>query len=271
MRRARLVAICAALILVTTSCRFTTYAQRAQANGDPVPWWCNPTEDDIPVTEGPASGSVDWYAGVEKQALSWEDCLQLSQWFDEARDWVLQWPTLADAEADGWRMVTPYFGGMGTHHVRGGVTPDMLTDPDFDPDNPILDDVGLDGVFDPTRPDVLQFDGNGPNARLVGANYYVRTDTGLPPEGFPGDNDWWHHHPKICHRLSDARQIAFNTSDAQCTNMGGVNVNLSNYYMLHVWIVPGQQFTPDVYAGMVPCITNGSAIWDPYHACHVQR
>ena len=112
------------------------------------------------------------------------------------------------AEAAGWREVTGYIPGMGTHHVRGGITPAMLADPAFNPANPILDSVGLDTVFDPTKPDVLQFDGAGASARLVGFDYYVRTTTGLPPAGFPGNNDWWHHHPMICHRKTDAAMIA---------------------------------------------------------------
>ncbi|MCB0975977.1 MAG: hypothetical protein KDB02_00830 [Acidimicrobiales bacterium] len=270
MRKARLAAVVATTVLLLTSCRFVDMARIAQEDGNPVPWWCAPTEE-IPVTEGPAAGTVDWYAGTHKAPLTWEQCDQLSAWIDEANAWAMQWPTAADAEADGWTKVTPYVPGMGTHHVRGGVTPEMLTDPNFDRFNPILDAVGLDGIFDPTRPDVLQFDGNGPNARLVGFDYYVRTDTGLPPEGFPGNNDWWHHHPWICHRLSDAQQIGFNVSDATCTAMGGVNVNLSNYYMLHMWTIPGQEYSPDVYAGMVPCIRNGGAVWDPLDPCHHTR
>lgn len=268
MRQARLLAVVVVLVLVASSCRFEDMARSFQDNGDPVPWWCDPT-DETPVTDGPASGNVDWYAGTHKAPLSWSQCIQLSAWIDDANEWVSQWSTAGAAEADGWRRVTPYFGGMGTHHVRGGVTPAMLVDPSFNRHNPILDAVGLDGVFDPTRPDVLQFDGNGPNAKLVGFDYYVRTSTGLPPEGFPGNNDWWHHHPWICHRYSDAQQIGFNVSDATCTAMGGVNVNLSNYYMLHVWSIDDMHYTPDVYAGMIPCITGGSAIWDPMDPCHV--
>ena len=49
----------------------------------------------------------------------------------------------------------------------------------------------------------MQYDGNGPSARLVGFDYYVRTTT-APPAGFPGNIDWWHHHPWICHRKTDA-------------------------------------------------------------------
>lgn len=238
--------------------------------GRPPPWWYNPTEE-IPVTDGPAAGTVDWYAGTHKAPLTWDQCHQLSAWFDEARDWATQWPTAGAAEADGWSRITPFIAGMGTHHIRGGVTPAMLNDPSFDRLNPILDEAGLDGVFDPTRPDVLQFDGNGPNAKLVGFDYYVRTDTGLPPEGFPGNNDWWHHHPWICHSKTTAAQIGFNVSDAQCTAMNGINVNLSDYYMLHVWILEDMVFTPDVYAGMIPCIQAGSTIHDSQHPCHVSR
>lgn len=270
MKRVRLVALATALVLLTTSCRYVDMAAKAQADGDPVPWWCAPTEE-IPVTDGPAAGTVDWYAGTHKAPLSWAQCNQLSSWIDQANEWVSQWPTAAAAEADGWTAVTPYIPGMGTHHIRGGVTPAMLVDPNFDRFNPILDAVGLDGIFDPTRPDVLQYDGNGPNAKLVGFDYYVRTDTGLPPEGFPGNNDWWHHHPWICHRKSDAKQIAFNVTDSKCTSLGGVNVKLSNYYMLHMWVIPGQVFTPDVYAGMVPCITANGTIWDPMNTCHITR
>ena len=36
--------------------------------------------------------------------------------------------------------------------------------------------------------------------------------------------------------------------------MGGINVNMSNYYMLHVWVLDDMKFIPDVYAGMIPCI-----------------
>lgn len=269
MRRIRRPVLLVVAVVLLGSCTYADMARSAQDRGEPLPWWCNPTEE-IPVTEGPAAGTVDWYAGTHKQPLTWEQCHQLSAWFDEARDWALQWPTAADAEADGWARITPYIPGMGTHHVRGGVTPAMLADPSFDRLNPILDAVGLDGVFYPTRPDVLQFDGNGPTAELVGFDYYVRTSTGLPPEGFPGNNDWWHHHPWICHSLTTAAQIGFNISDSRCTSMGGVNVNLSNYYMLHVWILDDMVFTPDVYAGMIPCI-GSTAIHDPMDPCHVSR
>ena len=225
---------------------------------------------EIPVTTGPAVGTVDWYAGTHKEVLDPDDCIATSAQFDLARGYAEKWATAGAAEADGWREVTGYVPGMGTHHVRGGITPAMLTDPAFRA-NPILDDVGLDDVFDPVKPEVLQFGGNGNDARLVGFDYYVRTTTGRPPEGFPGNNDWWHHHPTICHRTSDAAMVAFNTSNASCQAEGGVNVNMANYYMLHVWVLADMTFEPDVYAGMIPCISGGTAVFDASHPCHKSR
>jgi hypothetical protein len=266
----RRLAFVAAAAVIVSSCGYYNEAVSAERAGQPVPWWCTATEE-IPVTDGPAVGTVDWYAGTHKGSLSWADCKAMSQQFDLARSYAWQWQTRGAAEADGWREVTGYIPGMGTHHVRGGITPAMLADPSFNPANPILDAMGLDTIFDPAKPDVLQFDGAGPSAKLVGFDYYVRTTTGRPPAGFAGNNDWWHHHPLICHRKTDAAMIAFNTSNAACTSMGGVNVNLSNYYMLHVWILDDMKFIPDVFAGMMPCITGGSAIHDPANPCHTTR
>jgi hypothetical protein len=257
-------------LLGVSSCTYWNGANDAQQHGGPVPWWCTASEE-IPVTDGPAAGTVDWYAGTHKGPLSWNDCKKMSGLFDVARAYALQWPTAADATAAGWRMATPYVSGMGTHHVLGGITPAMLADPSFDRNNPILDDAGLDDVFDPTRPEVLQYDGNGPTAKLVGFDYYVRTDTGLPPAGFAGNNDWWHHHPKICFRTSDAAMVGFNVSDASCTGLAGINVNMSNYYMLHVWVLDDMTYHPDVFAGMIPCISGGTAIHDATDPCHFSR
>lgn len=267
MARLRLVALAAVVVLMSSSCTYLQLAQFGQGHGASVPWWCNSTEE-IPVTQGPAMGSVDYYAGTHKTPLTWEQCKQVSAQFDVAKAYALQWPTENVAEAAGWRMATPYVPGMGTHHIRGGITPAILTDPSFKRENPDLSAAGLDDTFNPAKPEVLQFDGNGPSAKLVGFDYYVHTNTGRPPEGFVGNNDWWHIHPEICFRTSDAVMIGFNTTDAKCTSMQGINVNMSNFYMLHVWILDDMQYIPDVYAGMIPCISGGTAVHDPNDPCH---
>ncbi len=267
MSRTRIFALAACVALLATSCRYVDMARNFRSKGEPIPWWCAPTEA-IPVTDGPASGNVDWYAGTSKAPLDWDQCDALSAQFDEAIANVSQWPTAADATADGWRMVMPYYAGMGTHHVRGSFL-DAISDPNFDRHDPIFDEYGLDDVFDPAHPEVLQYDGNGPNAKLIGFDYYVRTDTGLPPEGFEGNNDWWHHHPWICFRQTTGQSINFNVSDATCNAQGGININMSNYYMLHAWVKQEMVYTPDVYAGMMPCLTSSGAIYDSTHACHI--
>ena len=266
----KLLVIAVVVVVATSGCAYYRAAVQAHDEGGPAPWWCDPTEE-IPVTDGPAAGTVDWYAGTHKAALPWDQCETLSAQIDVAKRYAEQWPTKGQAEADGFREMTGYVPGMGTHHVRGGITPALLNSPTFNRLNPILDSVGLDDKFAPAKPEVLQFDGGGANAKLVGFDYYVRTTTNLPPAGFPGNNDWWHHHPWICHRKTDAAMIAFNVSDTACTNQGGINVNLSNYYMLHVWVLDDMTFEPDVFAGMMPCIFGGTAIHDPDDPCHTTR
>jgi hypothetical protein len=270
MKRIWKVGAVALAVVVLSSCAYYTRANQAEGAGHAKPWWCTPTEE-IPVTSGPAVGSIDYYAGTHKAPLSWADCKDLSLKFDLARSYALQWPTEGAAEAAGWRMATPYVPGMGTHHIRGGVTPAMLADPSFNRQQPILDSAGLDAKFEPLVPEVLQYDGNGPDAKLVGFDYYVRSDNGQPPAGFVGNNDWWHIHPWICFRTSDAYMVAFNASDSACAVQNGINVYMGNYYMLHVWVLDDMTFEPDVYAGMIPCIANGTAIHDPNDHCHTMR
>ncbi len=92
MTRTKLAVVAAFVVLVATSCNYATMAQASKDRGDPVPWWCNPT-DEVPVTAGPASGTVDWYAGTHKAPLTWEQCLSLSTTLDQAKAYAMQWPT----------------------------------------------------------------------------------------------------------------------------------------------------------------------------------
>jgi hypothetical protein len=269
MRRVTFVGMLLTLLFAFSSCYYGG-AINAREAGGPVPWWCTSTEE-IPVTSGPAVGTVDWYADVDKKPLSWDDCVAMSAFFDYSKKFAEQWKTRGAAEANGWREVTQYIPGMGTHHARGGITAAMLADPSFNRLNPNLDNAGLDDVFNPFEPEVLQFDGNAADSKLVGFDYYVRTTTNQPPAGFPGNLDWWHHHPWICHRRSDARMVAFNVTDANCASLNGVNVYMGNFYMLHVWVLDDMKFIPDVFAGQMPCITGGSAIHDANHWCHTTR
>ncbi len=222
MGRSRFVrrfSVCAALValaLTASSCAYYQGAIKARDAGGPVPWWCTSTEE-IPVTTGPAVGTTDWYAGTHKAPLSWDDCVSLSAQFDVAKKYAEQWPWRARPRpTDGMR--PPRTCRAWARTTSAGASPRRCCrSSTFNRQNPILDSVGLDDKFTPAKPEVLQYDGNGPTAKLVGFDYYVRTSTGKPPAGFAGNNDWWHHHPWICFRKSDAAMIAFNVSDATCT------------------------------------------------------
>ena len=125
-----------------------------------------------------------------------------------------------------------------------------------------------DDRFEPKRPEFLQYNGNDDDDVLVGMAYYVRTNTGLPPAGFAGNNDWWHHHLTLCLDPATAQARGVNTSESQCTSQGGVNVYLDDYYMLHVWLVDDLEYERDVHAPFHPCIKSTGAIFDMDDPCH---
>lgn len=264
-RKLRMLVLVSAVAMVASSCYYLD-AFVAERDNQTVPWFCNPTA--FNSVTGPGMGSVNWYAGVVRAPLSYSDCKVLGAQLDLAQKYAQQYPTAGDAEAVGFRPSFNRIPGMGTHHGLDAITPELLADPNFNPLNPIIPGV-MDDVFDPARPEFLQYDGNGPDAVLVGMSYYVRTDNGLPPAGFLGNNDWWHHHPTLCMDPATAiASLGVNTSDATCAGRGGINVHMQNYYMLHVWVVPNLELHADIHAPMHPCIGQVSAIFDMSHPCH---
>jgi hypothetical protein len=134
-----------------------------------------------------------------------------------AHDVTLQFPTVATAEAAGYRMTTPYVPCIGAHYL-----------------NP-----RYFGAFDPAHPAMLLYDGTTPDAKMVGLSYA----TMLPdkPEGFASSNDVWHQH-----NLNGGLCIkggvvvgAESTSKEQCQALGGFKVALDNLWMNHVWVADG--------------------------------
>jgi len=123
-------------------------------------------------------------------------------------------------------------------------------------------------VFNPAEPEFLQYNGNTDGSVLVGLDYYVRTENGLPPAGFPGNNDWWHHHPTLCVRPNSGTAFSVNTTDEGCASQGGINLHMQRYFMLHVWLVDNLEYIADVHAPMHPCIQGTGAIFDMSDPCH---
>lgn len=266
--RGRLLAILALLAVLASSC-YTTDAINHEANNPTTrPWWC--------MSTGTGGHHVDpAYAGQTKGMLGWQDCKVNSLAFDLTIAYANQWPTLGDAEADGWHRFVNYVEGMGTHHGRlEGFDP--LTDPSWDPDDPEFPGTSLDGNFKSWQPEFLMYDGNGPNAELTGFAWYFKSDPTTPPAGFGGDNDWWHRHESLCFTNSNFLVTGENISDAACAGRGGTNVDLSDYWMLHAWIIDPWTVQFDVFANHHPCLHaqsaggpatlgDGDPCWDEAH------
>jgi hypothetical protein len=263
-RRTGLLSVVAAVALVASGC-YTTAANYAADNGKPVPWFCNPVAPNS-VT-GPGMGSVNYYAGITRAPLDYSQCKQVASGLDQAKAYAKRFPTLGDAKAAGMHNGFDFIAGMGTH-TGFTVTPQLLADPSFDPQDPIIPGSNIDGVFNPAEPEFLQYNGNTNGSVLVGLDYYVRTANGLPPAGFPGNNDWWHHHPTLCVRPNTGTAFTVNTTDQACASQGGINIHMEKYFMLHVWLVDDLEYHADVHAPMHPCIKGTGAVFDMSDPCH---
>lgn len=265
-RRLRAALLVTALAVAATGCEYWGIAKTASDNGDPVPWFCDPVAANSVTLSG--MGFTNFYAGQTRAPLSYNQCMTVAMQFDKAKAYAEQYPTLGDAVDAGFDNTFNFIPGMGTHHGLDSISPELLADPSFDPLHPIIPNSPIDDVFDAAQPEFLQYNGNGRDAVLVGMSYYVRTDTGRPPEGFVGNNDWWHHHPTLCLDRTTAVASSPNISDATCASRNGVNVHLQDYYMLHLWVVDDLEYHADIHAPMHPCIGSAGAIFDMDDPCH---
>ncbi|HEX6578696.1 MAG TPA: hypothetical protein VF082_10040 [Jiangellaceae bacterium] len=136
----------------------------------------------------------------------------------QANDVATRYPTVRDAEAAGWRGITPYVPCIAAHYIKGGA---------------------LGNPFDPSEPEILLFDGTAPDSKLVGLSYLVFTEPDQPPEGFVGGNDPWHVHRQLCLGSGDGVLGDENTTSEDCEARGGRVVPLDNLWMTHMWNVPG--------------------------------
>ncbi len=169
--------------------------------------------------------------------------VQLAAQQELARTVVAKYPTVADAEAAGYKMSTAYVPCIGAHYTN------------------MLRAIG----FDPARPSELLYDGTSPTSKLVGLSYLVWHPGGAP-EGFAGANDLWHQHNNnggLCQK-GGVVVGAEAMSEDDCKAIGGRKVALNDVWMLHDWIVPGWECSWGVFAGECPELggrTGGSA-WD---------
>jgi hypothetical protein len=153
----------------------------------------------------------------------------LQQQLAEARAVALAHPTAADAVAAGYAPVSAYITKIAAHYMRGD---------------------RFDRTFVPGEPEVLLYDGNGPDARIVGVAY--TSDVPLP--GFAGNHDHWHSHPHLCTDPETGLVIDTHADPAHCQAMGGTFVGGINLWMLHAWVVPGFESADGVFSQHHPLL-----------------
>jgi len=137
------------------------------------------------------------------------------------------YPTVADAEAAGYRRAGPYSPGLGAHYIKYGPR-----------------EMNADGVVDgedALHPLAIIYDGTEPGSEVAGFMYYSMSPT--EPQGFVGQNDVWHYHERICLKVANGQIDApfgadMEATDTQCAAAGGSVIPVTQW-MAHVWPVPG--------------------------------
>jgi hypothetical protein len=158
---------------------------------------------------------------------------QLGQQLEIAHQVTLQYPTVTEAEAAGYRMVTGYVPCIGAHYIK---VSNMI------------------GGFDPAKPSMLLYDGTNPDSKIVGLSYSVLADPNKAPEGFAGANDPWHKHDSnggLCMK-GGVVVGAESTSEAECAARGGKKQALHNLWMNHTWVADAWQSSWGLFSAENP-------------------
>jgi hypothetical protein len=184
--------------------------------------------------------------------------LLLQHQLELARLAAMRYPTVADAEAAGWRRQGPFAPGLGAHFMNIGGGSGFA---------PLVGPMSDNDVLHPLS---LIYDGTQPNSPIAGLMYM---GAGLRiPQGFAGTNDIWHYHTDTCivyhpDGSSDSPFGADQTvTKAMCDGVHGVLLARTPN-MLHVWVVPGYDSPEGIFSHDNPAITcrDGS-----YHTIRIQ-
>jgi hypothetical protein len=163
-----------------------------------------------------------------------DECAALADELSRAKDVAARYPTIAEAEAAGYRRVTTYLPGIAAHYMN------------FE---------HLQDGFVLEEPEMLLYDGDGPDARIVGLSYYILHEgEEEPAEGFTGDNDHYHRHVGLCIR-DGVVAAGSSTSEEDCAAIGGRKSDGTSGWMSHVWIAPGCESDWGVFSGANPQLT----------------
>ena len=177
---------------------------------------------------------------------------ELADQLVQVRTLAMQYPTVADAEAAGYELTTPYAPGTGAHYGK-----DADTQPPGQP-------------LDLTKPQSFLYDGTDPGSRLVGV-MYVQLGGDTAPDGFAGPLDTWEAFPGQCLEPGTTDPV-FPTKDsvteAECDEAGGSFIDMTAWIQ-HVWVVPGWEAPGGVFApsnGDIVC-ADGTTDADDVEGC----
>jgi hypothetical protein len=161
------------------------------------------------------------------------ECDQLAEELELARQTALAHPTAQDAMDAGYVRVTPYVPGIAAHYMNFSY---------------------VDGTFEIDKPEMILYDGNDPEASVVGLSYYILHDSALEPtQGFTGPNDHYHRHDGLC--VGRGGVIGDSTTtDEECAAMGGRKAEGSAGWMSHAWVVPGCESPWGMFSGATPVL-----------------
>lgn len=169
---------------------------------------------------------------------------ELTRQIAVTQDVAKLYPTVAAAEAAGYRRAGPFAPGLGVHYIR--------------PSGNALNAAGV--MTDATLTDPLSiiYAGTNPDSPVAGFMYYaMRTDE---PVGFAGPNDLWHYHTNLCIKYGvdggiDAPFGADSDVPADlCTRAGG-NLMQQTQWMVHVWSVPGWESQQGLFGEVNPALS----------------
>ena len=183
-----------------------------------------------PVSDGQAAGGHG-HRGPSLQSAIEDSTTRalLGQQLATARTAAMGFPTVATAEAAGYRKVTGYLPCIGAHYIKTSL---------------------IDGSFDPAQPEMLLYDSAKPDGRIVGLSYYVVSGS-TAPEGFAGPNDPWHQHIGLCVKYGVVIGPE-RWSEARCARAGGYKADGSAAWMVHAWVVPGWESAWGTFSGEHP-------------------
>jgi Domain of unknown function (DUF202) len=164
---------------------------------------------------------------------------KLKDQLTQARELALQYPTVAEAEAAGFRVAGGFAPGSGAHYIpmAGGV-------------GGVAGSLAGGDSFDPTKPISLIYDGISPTSQIVGLMYYGMGEKA--PEGFAGPNDHWHRHSNVCIKYrANGIDVPFpadaDVTKKMCDSVGGSLMKTTGY-MVHAWVVPSWESPLGVFS-----------------------